>query len=129
MQGSPQPTVVVVEDDPDTAEVISDLLSRAGLLVIICSESDNAHMRIAASQAQLVILDVQMPGVDGIEVFEQLRADPLTDTIPVIFFTFSGDLLRRRLVVDKARGATLLAKPNVMLLPELALRTLAAHPA
>jgi CheY-like chemotaxis protein len=57
--------------------------------------------------------------MDGITLFKHLQADPRTQSIPVIFFTASSDLLDQRLVVYKARGAALVVKPDVALLSRL----------
>jgi CheY-like chemotaxis protein len=52
-----------------------------------------------------------MPGVDGIELFEQLRADPATAMLPVIFLTANSRTLEQRLPDYRARGAVLVPKP------------------
>ena len=52
-----------------------------------------------------------MPCVDGIEVFQQMRAEPSTANIPVIFFTANSHILKERLPNYQELGATLLPKP------------------
>ena len=76
-----------------------------------CPHGRKAHACIRNKQPQVVILDIQMPGVDGIQLFHLLRADPSTQAIPVIFFTANVHVLRERLPDYQALGAELLPKP------------------
>jgi len=122
-----KPVVVVVDDEPAIVEVVCDALEDADFNTIGCARGQEAHACIRANQPGVVILDVQMPGVDGIEVFEHLRADPLTRSIPVIFFTANVEKLRQRLPDYGSLGATLLPKPfNVAKLLDLVERAVAA---
>ncbi len=110
------PTIVVVEDDPDTLDCVCDLLGQMGFVTAGIQDSRDAQAFIAEAQPRLIILDVEMPGVDGMTLFEQLQADEQTRGLPVIFFTSSEDRVRRRLVDYKARGTLLVSKPDVQAL-------------
>lgn len=122
-----KPVVVVVDDEPAIVEVVCDALSDVDLETIPCVHGKEAHSCIRDSQPQVVILDVQMPGVDGVEVFRHMRADPTTSTIPVIFFTANADKLKQRLPEYHKMGATLLPKPfNVDKLLDLVQKSIAA---
>ena len=115
-----KPTVVVVDDEPAIVEVVCDALDEEDLVTVPCPHGEEAERCIRQTHPQLVILDVQMPGVDGIEVFRRLRADPATSNIPVIFFTANADKLKQRLPNFRAMGAKLLPKPfNVVKLLDL----------
>ncbi len=103
--------VVVVDDEAAIVELVCDLLQDVGLAAVGCTDSREAHGCIRRSQPQLVILDVQMPGIDGVELFHQLRTDPGTRAIPVIFVTANGELLKQRLPDYRLQGAWLLPKP------------------
>jgi CheY-like chemotaxis protein len=119
-------TVVVVDDEPAIVQVVSDVLMDADVDIVTCAYSTEANSCIREAHPQLVLLDVQMPIVDGIEIFRAMRADPLTSTIPVIFFTANSDKLTQRLPDYKEQGATLLPKPfNVMNLLALVRQALA----
>ena len=87
MEEGVQPTVMIVDDAPENLRVLSDLLS-PHYRVRAATSGDKA-LRIAATppNADLILLDVMMPGMDGYQVFERLRGDPATAAIPVIFVT------------------------------------------
>ena len=105
------PHVVVVDDEPAIVEMVCDALEDANVAADSCPHGTRAYACIRKKQPQVVILDIQMPGVDGIQLFHQLRADPSTRAIPVIFFTANAHKLRERLPDYQALGAELLPKP------------------
>lgn len=110
-----KPTVVVVDDEPAIVEVVRDALEDVDVTTVGCIHGSEANACIRREQPKLVILDVQMPGVDGIEVFRTMRADPKTRFIPVIFFTANVEKLKQRLPEYEGLGASLLPKPfNVL---------------
>src|SRR4051794_27080669 len=115
-----KPTVVVVDDEPAIVEVVCDALEDVDVTTVGCIHGPEAHACIRRERPKLVILDVQMPGVDGVEVFRTMRADPATRSIPVIFFTANTEKLKQRLPEYEGLGATLLPKPfNVMRLLDM----------
>ncbi len=103
--------VVVVDDEPPIVAVVCDVLHDEGFETISCMHGSEALACIRRERPQLVILDIQMPGVDGIEVFQRMRADPTTADIPVIFFTANSHILKERLPNYQDLGAKLLSKP------------------
>ena len=106
-----KPTVVVIDDEPAIVEVVRDALEDVDVTTIGCIHGPEANACIRREQPKLVILDVQMPGVDGVEVFRTMRSEPNTQTIPVIFFTANVEKLKQRLPEYEGLGATLLPKP------------------
>ena len=89
--------VLVVEDDPTIAEVVTGYLVRAGYLVETVSDGLAALARAAAVHPDLVVLDVMLPGLDGIEVCRRLRAG---SDIPVVMLTALGDEVDRVLGLE-----------------------------
>src|SRR5919202_101543 len=103
MDETRQPCIVVADDDPDTLEFLIELFTQMGYEAVGCPDGLAAQACIAEMQPDLVTLDVCMPRMDGITLFEHLRDDPHTQSIPVIFFTATSESLKQRLVVYKAR--------------------------
>lgn len=83
----PLPLVLIVDDNPENLTVIGELLQPEH--AVRAANSGLRALRLArlAPQPDLILLDVMMPEMDGYEVLQQLRADPVTADIPVIFLT------------------------------------------
>ncbi|WP_405813404.1 response regulator transcription factor [Streptomyces sp. NBC_01390] len=80
--------VLVVDDDPTVAEVVSGYLDRAGYDVDRAGDGPSALVRAAAHRPDLVVLDLMLPGMDGLEVCRRIRA---RGPVPVIMLTARGD--------------------------------------
>ncbi len=80
--------VLVVDDDPTVAEVVAGYLERAGFGVDRVADGPAALARAAARRPDLVVLDLMLPGMDGLEVCRRLRAE---GPVPVIMLTARGD--------------------------------------
>jgi signal transduction histidine kinase/CheY-like chemotaxis protein len=84
-------TVLVIDDDPNALDLIGRTLQGAGMRVVTASDGSEA-LRMARSLLPAAItLDVMMPGMDGWEVLQELKADPTTRDIPVIMVTMTDD--------------------------------------
>lgn len=81
------PIILVIDDDGNNLRVASDLLESAGFEVRAARDGATGIKRAKASQPDLILLDVQMPGIDGYETCRRLVTDPDTAKIPVIFMT------------------------------------------
>ena len=82
-----RPTILVVDDTPDNLAVVGGILE-SDYRVRIANSGERA-LRVAASdpRPELILLDIMMPGMDGYQTLERLRADPALCDIPVIFVT------------------------------------------
>ena len=85
------PRILVVEDDIDIAALIALYLEKAGHVVDRLSSGSSVMPRLRAQPADLVILDLMLPGASGLVVCEAMRADPATAAIPVIMLTARGE--------------------------------------
>ncbi len=94
-------TILVVDDNPTNIQVLFDVLSEMGYRVAIAKSGDAALQRLQSYHPDIILLDVMMPGIDGFETCRQLKADPATCDIPVIFMTALSDS------VDKVKGLSL----------------------
>jgi putative two-component system response regulator len=103
-------TILIVDDTPDNIMLISRLLKDKYNTKVATNGATALQIANATPELDLVLLDVMMPGLDGYETCRQLKANPATADIPVIFLT------ARSQVEDEAMGLTLgavdfLAKP------------------
>jgi two-component system, NtrC family, sensor kinase len=80
-------TVLIVDDTASNLQVLSDALSEAGFEVAVATSGENALRQISYALPSLILLDVQMGGIDGFETCRRLKANPHTQDIPVIFMT------------------------------------------
>lgn len=80
-------TVLIVDDDPMDRELLRSQLIREGYRVRECGSGDEALDRFDELGPDVVLLDINMPGTDGIEVCRRLNANPETDHIPIILVT------------------------------------------
>ncbi|MBI3492150.1 MAG: response regulator transcription factor [Acidobacteria bacterium] len=79
--------ILIVEDDPDIAQLVVRYLERAGFLTEHIASGRDALQAIAATPPDLLVLDVMLPHVDGLEICRQLRASSGTAGLPVIMLT------------------------------------------
>jgi DNA-binding response OmpR family regulator len=82
---------LVVEDDPDIVELLVHYLSADGWTVDALSDGRRALERARAGGYQLVILDLQLPGMDGLTLCAELRREAATRDLPVVMLTARGD--------------------------------------
>lgn len=82
---------LVVEDDPDIVELVTLYLSRDGWTVEAVGNGRSALQRLQATTYELVVLDLQLPGLDGLSVCSEIRRHPATRALPVVVITARGD--------------------------------------
>ncbi len=83
--------IVVIEDEDDILEVIAYNLKREGYEVVTSTSGEDGLEKIEKSSPHLVVLDLMLPEIDGIELCRKLKSDPLTRAIPVIMVTAKGE--------------------------------------
>lgn len=79
--------ILIVDDDPKNRELLRDLLEVNGYSVLEAEDGVDALAKVAASACDVILLDVMMPRMDGLEVCRQLKANPATAPIPVLMVT------------------------------------------
>jgi DNA-binding response OmpR family regulator len=94
---------LVVEDDPDIVELLRHYLKREAFHVEALSDGRQAVERVRSQRWDLLLLDLQLPGLDGLAVCRELRHDPATRQVPIIIITARGDETDR--VVGLEMGA------------------------
>src|SRR5687767_14273612 len=78
------PLVLIVEDDTDTREMYSEFLSHSGLRVAEAHSGRRALERVREQTPDVVVTDIAMPGMDGLELSRQLRSSAPTRDVPII---------------------------------------------
>jgi two-component system cell cycle response regulator DivK len=93
--------ILVVEDEEDNRRILRDLLTGADYETIEAENGEEALAAVARQRPDLILMDIQLPILDGYEATRRLRADPTLKDVPIIALTsyaLSGD-------EDKARAA------------------------
>jgi two-component system cell cycle response regulator DivK len=80
-------TILVVEDNPANLELVAFLLESAGHTVISAPDAEAGLTLARSEQPALILMDIQLPGMDGLEATGLLKADEVTRDIPVIALT------------------------------------------
>jgi diguanylate cyclase (GGDEF)-like protein len=93
-------TILIVDDDADIVRFVEMNLRLEGYRVLVAGDGEEALQMVADEVPDLVLLDVMMPGLDGIEVTRRLRADSRTSTLPVIMLT------AKTMTADRVLGLT-----------------------
>jgi phosphate regulon transcriptional regulator PhoB len=90
--------ILVVDDEPDLVELVSYNLKKEGFKVTTSPDGEDALEKVRKSAFDLVILDLMLPGIQGVELCRMIRGNPRTEAVPIIMLTAKGD------VSDKIRG-------------------------
>ena len=91
--------ILVVEDQEDNRQILRDLLSNAGYEMIEAGDGQQALALAAKHRPDLILMDIQLPVMDGYEATRRLKADPALKAIPIIVVTsyaLSGDEAKAR---------------------------------
>lgn len=103
-------TLLVIEDDPDIVELLRYNLEREGYRVLVATDGERGLADAAKHQPELVLLDLMLPGLDGLEVCRRLRAQEGTRDTPVLMLTAKSE--EADVVIGLEMGADdYLAKP------------------
>jgi putative two-component system response regulator len=115
-------TVLIVDDTPDNLTLLSNLL-KDKYQTKVATSGATALQIVASSKVDLILLDIMMPEVDGIETCRRLKADPASAAIPVVFLTAKS--LQEDESLGRSVGAVdFLRKP---VNPDLLFTRVAAH--
>jgi two-component system cell cycle response regulator DivK len=91
--------ILIVEDQHDNRQILRDLLVPAGYDLIEAWDGEAAVAKAKAERPDLILMDIQLPGIDGYEATRQIKADPNLKKIPIIAITsyaLSGDEAKTR---------------------------------
>ncbi len=80
-------TILVVEDNPINLQLIEQLLKRAGYTVHTAGGAEEAQKLLVTLRPALIVMDIQLPGIDGLTFTRLLKADPTMQNIPIVALT------------------------------------------
>jgi len=103
-------TILVADDDPHIREVVAFALEKAGHRVTTARDGDEAFTLAHTRQLDLLVLDVGMPGRDGLDVCRSLRADPTAAAVPILFLSARDEEVDRILGLEMG-GDDYVTKP------------------
>ena len=90
--------ILIVDDEPDLVELLSYNLKKEGFGVLTAPDGEDALHKIRKTEVDLILLDLMLPGIQGLELCRILRQNPKTERIPIIMLTAKGE------EGDKIRG-------------------------
>ncbi|MFA5050568.1 MAG: response regulator [Patescibacteria group bacterium] len=106
--------ILIAEDEPDMRGILASMIESAGYNVVQAEDGERALNLAIKEKPDLILLDLSMPKLNGFEVLEKLRYDPVGSTIPVVILSNLGQ--DKEVAKGKALGAVdYLIKSNVHL--------------
>lgn len=93
--------VLIVDDNPNNLGILSDYLEQVGFEVWVAADGDSAIQKVEYALPDIILLDIMMPIMDGFETCKQLKANPVTCDIPIIFMSALSE------TIDKIKGFSL----------------------
>ena len=82
--------ILIIEDNEYNRKLVRDVLQATGHRTIESETAEEGHRVAVEKSPDLILMDIQLPGMDGITALKQLKADPQTKSIPVIAITASA---------------------------------------
>lgn len=107
---SSKPRVLLVDDQPGVLEMLGLFFDRAGFIVEKATDGKSALEKVNETQPDIIVLDVMMPGMSGIEVCKHLRSQPKTSQLPIIMLSAKGEV-DDKLIGFEAGADDYVAKP------------------
>jgi two-component system alkaline phosphatase synthesis response regulator PhoP len=87
----PRETILAVDDEEDVLELVRYNLDKNGYKVLTATSGEEALLKTHTKLPDLIILDIMLPGIDGLEVCKKLKHEPKTGKIPIIMLTAKGE--------------------------------------
>lgn len=101
MMSDAMPFILIVDDNSTNLSVLSKALKLDGYKVRMAMDGEDALMQVERNPPELILLDIEMPKLDGFETCRRLQANPVTQSIPIIFMTALSN------TEDKVKGLSL----------------------
>jgi DNA-binding response OmpR family regulator len=98
--GEEMAVILIVEDDPYVQRMYKRMFSRKNYELIIAANGESGITLAKEKKPDLVLLDIMLPGINGLEVLEKLKSDSETEKIPVLMLTNLGD----EAIIEKSKS-------------------------
>ncbi len=108
---SAQKTVVAIEDEPAIAELLAFVLDTPVLKVVHCHDGKVGLETIKQQRPDLIIMDVMLPGLNGWQVYEAVRADDHVKQVPILILSVTGQEFERQLAFRNSTIDFFMNKP------------------
>lgn len=102
--------ILIVDDDHNTTQLLGLILARDGYEIASVNNSYDVMPIAAAHKPDIILLDLMMPDIDGLEVCRQLRTRAELLTVPIIFLTAAGDM-DKKIAAYEAGASDFITKP------------------
>lgn len=110
--------ILVIEDDPTDLKLLSVVLGTGGHRVLKQASAEAALETVKVSRPNVIVLDLNLPGRDGLALARSLKADPDTRAIPIVAVTAAPELFSREAALGAGCDAFILKPINTRKLPE-----------
>jgi CheY-like chemotaxis protein len=80
-------SILVVDDNPSNVKLVKFLLEKRGYDVRVAANADQALAELGRHNPDLILMDLQLPGLDGLELTRRIKAEPSTNAIPIVAVT------------------------------------------
>ncbi len=104
--------ILVVDDEPDIVRLVVTILEARGHVVTVGRDGEEALARVRADPPDVLVIDFNLPGLDGLEVCRRLKADPTTRAVPILMMCATYVSL-----TDAAHGAEHLGPDEYVIKP------------
>ncbi len=100
ISGNDSVTLLLIDDSPDNLMILGDILERVGYQVVCAEDGERGLEYAKRVQPDLIFMDVKMPGLDGFQVCERLRAQENFQLTPIILMSVQSDSTTRKLALE-----------------------------
>lgn len=102
--------ILIVEDEPNIVESLSFILRRAGFEIDTATDGAQALDRVRRQPFEVLVLDIMLPGMNGLDVLKAIRSDQALSSLPVIVLTAKGQTNDRRMA-ETIGASAFITKP------------------
>jgi DNA-binding response OmpR family regulator len=103
--------LLYIEDDPEMIDLVALILARNNFQLTGALNGEDGLKKATDTQPDLILLDIMMPGMDGWNVLRQLKASPLTKSIPVVILSAKTNSIDRFVALQFGRADAYITKP------------------